>query len=317
MRLLFLGSPEFAVPTLRALHAAGHSIEMAVTRPDRPRGRSGRPLPTAVKAAAQELGLSVYQPELASDPEAVATLRAVDAELGVVVAYGEILSSEALSTTELGFVNLHASLLPDYRGAAPINWALMRGETRTGVSVIRMAPGLDSGPILAARATDIGQSETAGELADRLAEMGAELVTEVVNRLASGEELAGRQQPSRAGFFARKLTKADGKINWSLSAQEVCDRVRGLTPWPGAYCELRTADGLQRVMLLRVSKGGAVPHEAGREPGTVLRASADGVVVQSGDGAVTIAELKPSGRRAMAVADFLRGHKVEAGDRFE
>jgi methionyl-tRNA formyltransferase len=180
-----------------------------------------------------------------------------------------------------------------------------------------MAPKLDAGPILAERATEIGECETAGELADRLAEMGAELVTEVVNRLASGDELAGRQQPGRAGFYARKLTKADGRIDWSRSAQEIRDRVRGLTPWPGAYCELRTADGSQRVTLLSVSTGGAVPEEAGREPGAVLQAGADGVVVQSGDGAITITELKPSGRRAMAVADFLRGHRVEASDRFE
>jgi methionyl-tRNA formyltransferase len=316
MRLLFMGSPEFAVPTLRSLCAAGHCIAMVVTRPDRPRGRSGKPLPTAAKSAALELGLEVFQPDSSNAPEAVAVLRAARAELGVVVAYGELLSAEVLEVATGGFINLHASLLPEYRGAAPINWAVIRGETKTGVSVIRMAPELDAGPVLAQREVDIGRDETAGELAERLAAVGADVVAEVVGRLAAGEEVQGRPQPRSRGFFARKLTKADGKVDWRLPAAEVRNRVRGLTPWPGAYCELRTEDGTERVTLLRAVTADAEAEGYAAEPGAVVRCEADGIIVQAGDGLVRIEEVKPAGGRAMAAADFARGHRVRPGDRF-
>jgi methionyl-tRNA formyltransferase len=173
MRLLFLGTPDFAVPTLRALHSAGHRIELVLTRPDRPRGRHSAPEPPEVKAAALELGLPVYQPESANAPQTLARLREARAQLGIVVAYGELLGAELVATTDQGFLNLHASLLPDYRGAAPISWAIIRGETQTGVSIIRMVPRLDAGPVLAERRTEIGPTMTAGELSDRLAVLGA------------------------------------------------------------------------------------------------------------------------------------------------
>jgi len=316
VKLLFFGSPQFAVPSLRALHGEGHRIEAVVTQPDRPRGRSGRPAPTPVKRAALELGLDVHQPPSANDADAVGALREAGAELGVVVAYGEILTAELLAVTARGFINAHASLLPDYRGAAPVNWAVIRGEEVTGVSVIRMEPQLDAGPVLATRRVSIGEDETAGELHDRLAPLAAEALTEVVGRMDAGEDIAGRPQPERTGFFARKLTKQDGRLDWSLPAAQLRDRVRGLTPWPGAFSELNTAGDRARATLLRVET--AETDAARGEPGTVLRADdAEGLLVQAGRGAVRIRELRPAGGRAMTARDFIHGHRVEPGDRFE
>jgi methionyl-tRNA formyltransferase len=264
-----------------------------------------------------ELGLEVFQPESADEPRAVEKLREAGAELGVVAAYGDILGALLLEAARRGFLNVHPSLLPDYRGAAPVNWALMRGETVTGVSVIRMVPEMDAGPILSQREVQVGPDETAGELADRLAQVGAEVLTDVVNRLDAGEELAGRPQPEQGGFHARKLTKADGRIDWSLPARAICDRVRGLTPWPGACCRLRQGRQEQRVTVLRAEP---LRQDEGTEaaaPGLVLAADEEGIVVQSGDGGVRITELKPAGGRAMDAADFIHGRRLAAGDRFE
>jgi len=316
MRLLFFGSPAFAVPSLRALHGAGHDIAQVVTQPDRPRGRKGTPQPTAVKLAASELGLDVFQPARASAPEAVEALRGKRADLGVVVAYGEILSPDLLSATTQGFLNVHSSLLPDYRGAAPINWAIMRGETETGVSVIRVVPELDAGPILVQRALAIGPDETAGELHDRLSVVGAEALVELVARLDAGEEVKGKPQPVSTGFFARKLTKADGAVDWSASAATICNRVRGLTPWPGAYAELQTAGRSIRVTLLRAQPVDCDDAEQGARPGEVVRSGEEGLFVKAGTGYVRISELKPSGSRAMSASDFVHGHHIESGDRF-
>jgi len=315
MKLLFCGSPAFAVPSLRRLHRAGHRIELVVTRPDRPRGRSGRPVPTPVKQTAAELGLPVFEPESINAPESVARLRHTGPELGVVVAYGELLSAEVLCSASGGFLNLHASLLPAYRGAAPVNWAIIRGESVTGVSIIRMVPRLDAGPILAQSHTPIGPDETAGELAERLATLGAELLADVVNKIASGAEIEQRTQPARAPSLAPKLTKRDGRIDWSLTAQQIRNRVRGMTPWPGAFCELRSCGRRLRVILLRVELAEGRPGTR-QPPGTVLAVGREGILVQAGEGAVRITELKPAGRRAMRAEDFLRGHAVEAGARF-
>ncbi len=315
MRLLFFGSPDFAVPSLRALHAAGHRIAAVVTRPDRPSGRGRRPQPTAVKSAAFELGLPVRQPEDVNAVESVARLRALRAELGVVVAFGAILSEELLGVTGRGLVNLHASLLPAYRGAAPVNWALMRGERTTGVSVIRVVPRLDAGPVLARREVAIEPDETAGQLEERLARLGAGLLVDVLGRLDAGEEVPEEQQPAETPFFARKLSKADGKLNWGLPAEGVRNHVRGLTPWPGAYCEFQTAEGMRRVTLLKVETADGAPAADAR-PGEVVATDADGVLVQTGEGLLRITRIKPAGSRAMGAADFVNGYNVEPGDRF-
>jgi len=314
MRLLFLGSPDFAVPALRALHEAGHGIACVVTRPDRRRGRHGRVAATPVKTAAAELGLTVYQPETVNSADAAARLATCRAELGVTVAFGEILAPRALAAAPRGFLNVHASLLPDYRGAAPINWAVIRGETATGVSIIRMTPTLDTGPVLARRKIDIAPEETAGELSARLSVLGAEALCDVVSRLAAGQTVEEQPQVADGGFFARKLRKEDGRLDWSRPAREVVDRVRGLTPWPGAYCEFRSADRSRRVTLL--AAGTADGTGSGR-PGEIVEAGREGLVVRAGDGAVRILRLKPAGSRAMDAGDFVRGYRVQPGDLFE
>jgi methionyl-tRNA formyltransferase len=316
MRLLFFGSPAFAVPALRGLHGAGHRIVRVVTQPDKPRGRSGRPLPTPVKQAALELGLEVFQPAKASDQASMEALRREAAELGVVVAYGEILSAELLSATARGFVNVHASLLPKYRGAAPVNWAIIWGERTTGVSIIRMEPKLDAGPILASSEVAIGEDEMAGELEARLSATGAELLVDLVGRLEAGEQVPGAVQPLRAGFFARKLTKADGRICWTLPAEAIRNRVRGLSPWPGARCEFLKGQRATTVTLLEARAGGEPPERQSGRPGTVIRADSDGVFVQAGTGTVWLRRLKPAGGRAMDAADFVHGHRVQRGDLF-
>ncbi len=315
MRLLFFGSPDFAVPSLRGLHAAGHEIARVVTQPDRPRGRSKTPRPTAVKQVAEELGLPVLQPARAGRPAVVRALAEEDADLGVVVAFGEILSPELLEVTRKGFVNLHASLLPDYRGAAPVNWAVMRGERKTGVSVIRVEPKLDAGPILGQRGTAIGDDETAGEVHDRLAVLGAELLVAVLGRMDAGERVTGCEQPREGGFFARKLTKRDGDLDWTRPAAEIVNMVRGLSPWPQAYSELHSDGRIIRVTFLETEVAEADGGVKAR-PGEVVRAEDDRLLVQTGDGLLAVRRLKPAGSREMKGRDFVHGYKAQPGDSF-
>jgi methionyl-tRNA formyltransferase len=314
MKLIFFGSPDFAVPSLHGLHAAGHPIELVVTRPDRPRGRSRRRLPTAVKEAAVRLGLPVFQPRRAREPEAVARVRSVGADLAVVAAYGEILTPDMLAATRKGFINVHASMLPDYRGAAPINWAIVRGETTTGVTVQRVVPDLDMGAVLAQRTVAIGADETAGELADRLAVLGAEAVVDVVGRLAAGEAVPETEQGDGNGFAARRLRKSDGRVDWRLSPEEIRNRVRGFSPWPGAFCEFHGRSRSERVVITRAEAVAAGPKAP--DPGEVLQAGDDGITVKAGDGCLRILALQPAGKREMAAADFVRGRQVRAGDMF-
>jgi len=315
MRLVFLGSPEFSVPTLRALHEAGHEVVCVVTQPDRSRGRHGTPQPTPVKLEALELGLPVYQPKSVNSTEAVQHLQSVGAEIGVVIAFGAILKPRVIDALPGGFLNVHASLLPDYRGAAPVNWALIHGEKVVGVSIIRIEPALDVGPVLAEARTDVLPDETTGELTPRMAVLGAETLVDVMARLAAGEHVSERVQPAVAGFYARKLTKSDGRLDWTLSAEDVCNRVRGLTPWPGAFGEL-CIDG--RCLHISVLTAHAEPGDAvdAAETGIVLAAGEDGILVQAGRGAVRILRLKPAGKRAMDVRDFVHGHRLRPGARF-
>ncbi|HEY7198618.1 MAG TPA: methionyl-tRNA formyltransferase [Candidatus Dormibacteraeota bacterium] len=286
MKLTFIGTAAFAVPSLRALHRAGHDVALVVTQPDRP-GHRQRLTPPAVKLAAGELGLEVFQPERIRAPEAVAGVAASAPELIVVVAYGQIIPRSVLEIPPRGVLNVHASLLPRHRGAAPIARAVLSGDPVTGVTIMRMDEQLDHGPVLAMRETPIGERESGAELAERLAEMGAELLVETVARL---DEVEAVEQDHDAATLAPKLAREDGELDWSLDAEEIDRRVRGLQPWPGVTLPL--AGG--RVKVLR-----GRPLAGAGEAGQVLRSGRDGVEVAAGRGSYLLEEVQPPGRRPM------------------
>src|SRR5271157_2862895 len=238
MRLVFLGTPAFAVPALERLVEAGHQVLAVVTQPDRPSGRGQHPAPPPVKEAAARMGLPVCQPERVKLPETVEFLRAQGAEAMVVVGYGQIIPQSVIDLAPLGIVNVHASLLPKYRGAGPVQWAILNGETRTGVTTMRIDAGLDTGDMLMKTWTEIGPDENAVELGARLAAMGADLLVETLAGLVAGTIVPEKQDASQA-TYARLLKKEDGMVDWSLPAQAIHNRVRGLQPWPGAYTTFR------------------------------------------------------------------------------
>jgi methionyl-tRNA formyltransferase len=310
MRIVMLGTGPFAVPTLRALVSAGHDVALVVTRP--PRGRQTEASP--LQRTGESLGLAVWSPDTVNSPESQARLAALHADLLVVCDYGEILRPETLATARLGGVNLHGSLLPKYRGAAPVQWAILRGERETGNSVIQMTPGLDAGPCLGQERTPIDPDEDAGQLEARLSEQGAQLVSRVVADLAAGAARPVEQDRSQASK-APRLKKEDGVIDWSRSAHEIKNQVRALRPWPRAVTFWHRADGAPlRLNIDRVTAESSV--DAGKSSsGTVLDAS-NRLIIATGDGALELLDVQPAGKRAMSASDFLRGNHVRIGDRF-
>jgi methionyl-tRNA formyltransferase len=305
VRVVFMGSPDFAVPSLEALIAAGHEVALVVTQPDKPAGRGAQLTPPAVKVVAERAGVPVYQPASARKPEVAEALRATGAELGVVVAYGKILPRAVLEAFPRGCINVHGSILPAYRGAAPIQWAVIHGDRETGVSIMQLDEGMDTGPVLLERRTPIGPRETAGELFARLAPLGAEALVEAIARL---DTLAPRAQDHARASHAPMLTKADGAIDFTRPAAEVAARIRGVDPWPGAVAQLRG----QTIKLF-----GAEAVDGHGAPGTVLAIEpgpARGAIVACGDGAVAIAELQLPGRKRLAAAQVAQGRGVAVGD---
>ena len=311
MRLIAMGTGPFAVPSLRALAASEHEIVCVVTRP--PRGRRREP-PAPMAAAAEELGLPLWQPESANLAESVEKLIAYEADLLVVCDYGEILKPPVLGATRLGGINLHGSLLPRYRGAAPVQWAVLNGDAETGSTVIQMTPGLDAGPILGIQRTPIDPDETAGELEDRLAEQGAGLTLKIVNQLASGQTEPTDQDKSLA-TKAPRLQKSDGLVDWSRPATEIKNQVRGLHPWPRAFTFVPKEGG--EPLRLVIDRVAIVEGEG--EPGAVLDSthesaheSADRLIIATGEGAIELVKVQPAGKRCMAAGDFLRGFAMPA-----
>lgn len=287
------------MPSLRALHAAGHRVLLAVTQPDRP-GHRRRLTPPAVKVAAQELGLPVAQPERIRDPDVVETLAGLEPELGVVVAYGQIIPRSVLDLPRRGIVNVHASLLPRWRGAAPVPHAILAGDRVTGVTIMQMDEELDHGPVLARRETAIGERETAAELAGRLAELGAALLVET---LAGLDRIQPREQDHGAATRAGKLEKADGELSWDLPAIELDRRVRAFDPWPGVT--LPYAGRRVKVLRGHVGEGGA------GAPGTLLHVGGRGVEVATADGSYVLEEVQVPGGRPGPARSLL--HEVGAG----
>jgi methionyl-tRNA formyltransferase len=306
-RLIFLGTSEFAVPSLRALLDAGASILLVVTQPDRPKGRGRRVAAPPVKQLAQERGLPVYQPEKVKSSEAVKRITALGPSCLVVVAYGQLLPAEILEIPPLGAVNVHASLLPKYRGPAPIHWALIQGETETGVTTMFMDVGMDTGDILLQRKAVIQPEETAGSLHDHLAEEGAKVLVETLD-LLKRDGLEPRAQDSSQATYAPMLAKEDGKVDWHEAAKQICCRIRGLDPWPGGFTSWQG----KRLKLFGCR---ALSISTQAEPGTVIAAAEDGLQVATGEGAVLIESLQLEGGRPLTVPDFLRGHHFQVEDK--
>jgi methionyl-tRNA formyltransferase len=304
LRLVFMGTPEFAVPSLEALVEAGFRPAAVVTVPDRPQGRGQKLQPSAVKEAAARHDLWVLQPERFDDPEFIAELESIEPEVIAVVAF-RILPPEVYGLATKGAFNLHASLLPQYRGAAPINRAIMAGEIETGVTTFLLEPSVDTGDVLLMRRLGIGEDETAGELHDRLAELGAEVVVETVEHLAAGTAEA-RPQDDRRASRAPKIFKEDAEIDWSRPAKEVHDHVRGLSPYPAAW----TTHGgtLMKVYRTEIEKGAG-------EPGEVIEANNDCLVVACGKRALAIREVQREGKSKMTAEEFLNGYTFHPGDR--
>lgn len=311
MRILFWGTPDFGLPALEALRAAGHELVGAVTNPDRPAGRGREPRASAVKRWAVEAGVRVLQPERPRGEPFLASVRALDPEISVVAAYGQILLEDVLELPPRGSINIHASLLPALRGAAPVNWAIIRGYDESGVTIMRMVRELDAGPILARRAIPIGAETTAGELYEEAARAGAKLLVATLAGLEAGTVREVEQDHERA-THAPKLSRHDARLDWDAPAEEVGRWIRGCDPWPAAWSEL----GGRAVQLFapRVERRAA----DGAPPGTVLEADdRDGLLVAAGRDALRIGEVKPAGSRRMAATDWIRGRGVAEGDRLE
>ena len=307
MRIVFMGTPQFAVPSLEALLDAGYDVVGAFTQPDRPVGRGHKLAACPVKEAALRRGVPVYQFERLRSEEGLACLRGLAPDLVVTAAFGQILSQALLDVPRLGTVNVHASLLPAYRGAAPINWCIINGETKTGVTTMLTDAGVDTGDMLLRRETDIGEMETAGELTERLAQMGAELLIETLAGYIAGE-ITPTKQDERLASRQPMLKKEMGRIDWTRSAAQIACQARGLNPWPCACTGY--AGGVLKVYLARPAQGEG-------EPGTVLVASAkEGLIVACGEGALEILEMQAPGGRRMTARAYLAGKKIEPGTKF-
>jgi methionyl-tRNA formyltransferase len=313
MRIIALGTGPFAVPSLRALATSRHQVLRVVTRP--PRGR--RPEPPPMEVAARELGLEIWQPETINAEEACATLSGLAPDLLVVCDYGEILNPPALTAARLGGINLHGSLLPKYRGAAPVQWAVLNGDGESGNTVIQMTPGLDAGPILGIDRVAIEPDETAGELESRLSALGAALVLQVVDELESGTTHP-QPQDKRAASKAPRLEKEHGNIDWSHSAPAIKNRVRALDPWPRAYTAWRRGAGEPlRIILHRVQAVASANDIASTDaaPGTIVE-SGPRLLVATGQGALELLSVQPAGKRVMTACEFLRGYQLAPGATF-
>ena len=292
MRVVFMGTPDFSVAALNAV-AAAHEVVAVYTQPPRPAGRGQQLRPSPVQARAEALGLPVRTPKTLRTPDSQADFAALDADVAVVVAYGLILPQPVLDAPRHGCLNIHASLLPRWRGAAPIHRAIMAGDAETGICIMQMEAGLDTGPVLLRQATAIGPEETTADLHDRLSALGADLIAQALDRLP---DLVPQPQPEDGVTYAHKIDKAEARVDWTLPADQVAAQIRGLSPFPGAWCQM----GAERLKLLR-----AEAVQGSGSPGQVL--PGDGLRIACGSGAVDISHVQREGKRALPVAEALRG----------
>jgi methionyl-tRNA formyltransferase len=306
--IVYMGTPDFAVPTFQALHRSPYELKLVVTQPDRAKGRGRRFTPPPVKKAAQEMGYDVLQPNNVRDPEFINVLKSASPDFLVVVAFGQILPAAILGIPGHGPINVHASLLPKYRGPAPIQWAIMRGETQTGVTTMLMDTGVDTGDMLLRAETFIGPDDTSATLHDRLAAMGADLLVKTIHGLWSGDVLP-RAQNSAQATFAPMLKKDDGRIQWQLSAQSIDSQIRAMTPWPGAFCFF---EGRR----FKIHRARPIAGVSISPPGTVVPGFPDELRIATSDGVLSIIEIQGESGRRLTVDQFLRGNPIPLGAAF-
>jgi methionyl-tRNA formyltransferase len=304
-RILFMGTPAFALPALRALHEQEYPIIGVVSQPDRPKGRGLKEVAPPVKILAQEFGLPVYQPQKVKDPSFMELLDLLRPEMIIVAAFGQILPKDVIEHPPLKCLNIHPSLLPKYRGAAPLNWQIIRGETKTGVTIMLMDEGMDSGDILLQEETPLGATETYGELHDRLAQLGATLLVKTIEQIAAGTAQR-KQQDASSVTFAPLLKKETGKIDWNEKASAIVNLIRGLSPSPAAYTSL---DGL----ALKIFSAVAQPCKIDQSPGTIGAVSTEGLSVAASDGHVILKDVQLAGKKRLLISDFLRGYRLKPG----
>ena len=320
MRIVFMGTPDFAVGALEAILQAGHQVAAVVTQPDKPKGRGKEIQVPPVKACAMAHGIPVFQPVKVKEKEAVETLRGYNADIFVVAAFGQLLSEEILSMPEYGCVNIHASLLPKYRGAGPIQWAIINGEEKTGVTIMQMDKGLDTGDMLLKEEVVIDPKETGDSLHDKLAAVGAGLIVEALARLERGE-LVPEKQTEEETCYAKRLQKSMGRIDWQQSAGKLDCLIRGLISWPGAYTVLR---GKNLKIWEAVAGSGSAPEDSAARPdpdavlpGTVVAVTREAFYVKTGEGLLKILAVQPEGKKRMPVKEFLLGYQVKVGEQLQ
>ncbi len=309
MRVVFMGTPDFSVGTLKALAVAGHEIAGVVSQPDKPKGRGKNLQPTPVKEAAMELGLPVYQPKKVRDPEFLEVLKELNPEVIVVVAFGQLIPKSILELAPYGCINVHASLLPKYRGAAPIQWAVIDGEPETGVTIMRMDEGLDTGDMISKVTVPVSADETGGSLFDKLSEAGAKLLVETLPSLEAGTAVFEKQPEESSTAYAGMIKKSMGDLDWNRPAEELERLIRGLNPWPSAYTKL---DG----KTLKIWKAQVLEEKEEEEkqmPGTILSTDQQEFKVKTGKGILKITELQLEGKKRMDTSSFLRGYHLEGG----
>jgi methionyl-tRNA formyltransferase len=305
-KIIFMGTPDFALPSLEALISSDHLVEAVVTQPDRPKGRSKKPIPSPVKRVAKRSGIKVFQPERASDKSFCDLMGAISPDLLVVIAFGQVLTSHFLDIPSWGGLNIHASLLPKYRGAAPIQRAVMNNERETGLTAMRMNQGLDTGPILLQEKTHIGVHETAGELHDRLADLSATFLLKTLDGLVQNA-ISETPQDDNSATYAAKIDRSTGNISWDFPADHVSALIRGLDPWPGAYTSVNGK-------ILKLFASRVVNREcADTVPGRVKGDGKEGLLVETADGVILVGAMQLAGKKRLGTSDFLRGFPLKPG----
>jgi len=304
--IIFMGTPSFSIPFLDALLKSGRNVAVVVTQPDRPKGRGRGLMPPPVKEFASRVGIPVYQPSRLSDPSFIEALKEISPVYIVVVAYGKLIPPDILKIPERGCINVHASLLPEYRGASPIQWAILHGRPYTGITTMMMDEGLDTGDILLQERIDIDRNDTAGSLSVKLSDLGVRLLIKTLDGLDRGDIVPVPQDHEKA-TYAPLLKKEDGLIDWGAPSEDIFNKIRGLDPWPGSYTFYKGERwGIWRGEVLETRFPSSVPGE-------IVEVSAEGIVVVTGDGSLEVKEIQVEGKRRMRMEEFLRGHRVERG----